>query len=166
VMGAPSVGPPPIRQQTVMIVCMSWSGPSVAALPSIALGASRAIDSAAAVSRPAMEKEAMDAAMVNKATDDTAAAENASVDKKAADAATEKKDADELAAAERATADKRAAEVAVDYTAVGERATTEEGTQGTTESSPALMTGAKRTAMSGDSTPPAKQRFPSSWKPG
>jgi hypothetical protein len=107
----------------------------------------------------------VDATTLNSATDDVAMMERVAMD-----TTTTKKVTDDAAVAERAAADKRATEVATmkkvtDDTMAVERATTEVATLGVAESPPALVVGAKRTAVWGGSTHPAKRRFHGSWKP-
>jgi hypothetical protein len=112
----------------------------------------------------------VDATTLKSATDNVAMMERVAMDKKVMDTATTKKVTDDAAVAERAAADKRATEVATmkkvtDDTMAVERATTEVATLGVAESPPALVVGAKRTAIWGGSTHPAKRRFHGSWKP-
>jgi hypothetical protein len=151
-------------------ITVPWPSPIVVASLATTSGGSSIVDDVVAVSRAAVEKEPMDATMLKSATDDVAMAERVAVDKKVTDTATTKKVTDDAAVAERATTDKRATEVAMmkkvaDDTMAVERATTEVATLGVAESPPALVVGAKRTAVWGGSTHPAKRRFHGSWKP-
>jgi hypothetical protein len=132
----------------------------MAASLAMAPGRSDVVDDAAAISRSAVDKKATDVALVKKAANDTATAERAAVDKEATTVATTKKVADDAVVAERATAevaDRRA----VEPKASGKSA---EGSADS-DSSPAPTVGAKRAAMPGGSTPPAKRPFRGSWKP-
>jgi predicted solute-binding protein len=86
------------------------------------------------------------------------------------DVATMKKAVDDVATAEMATTGKRTTDVvatkmAVDDAVVVEMATAEVATQREAESSPALVVGAKRAAVSGSSTCPAKRPFCGPWRP-
>jgi hypothetical protein len=110
----------------------------------VAPGTSGTADEEAVASRATTERQAMDAA-VKKAVDDAVADKRATANKMAADEAAEEKVATDAVAAEGATL------VAV--------------TRGATESFPAPAAGAKRVAVSGGSTPPAKHQFRGSWKP-
>jgi hypothetical protein len=82
---------------------------------------------------------------VKKVADDAVAAKRAAMDKEVVDAAVEENDAADAAAADGATL--------------------EAASQGVVKSSPTPAIGAKRVAVSGGSTPPAKHQFRGSWKP-
>jgi hypothetical protein len=95
---------------------------------------------------------------------DVEATEGAAVDKKAVDVAVVRKATDVVAAAERATMDKRVTDAMVvkksmDNEVVTKRGTAEVATRRVTESKPALAVGAKGVAISSSSTPPTKQPF-------
>jgi hypothetical protein len=91
--------------------------------------------------------------------DDVAVASRAMAEREAGDATAMKKTVDkrvvDVAAEEKATAD----------AATMEGATTEVASWCVLESSPTPTMGAKRTAISGSSTPPTKHQFCGSWKP-
>jgi hypothetical protein len=86
------------------------------------------------------------------------------------DVATMKKVVDDVVIVEMATTGKRATDVvaakmAVDEAVVVEMATAEVATQRAAESSPTLVVGAKRAAVSGSSTCPTKRPFRGPWRP-
>jgi hypothetical protein len=184
--GCPISGPPPPGQQSPAVVATPRPSSSVVASLVIAPSMPDAIDEAMVISRAAAEKEAADVAATKKAADDAAMAERVVVDaaaeknatydaavaeSEAADAAIKMKATDDATVVtERAVRDKRAADAATekkvaDNVAVVEGATTEVASWGVVESSPTPVVGAKRTDVSGGSTPPAKHRFCGSWKP-
>jgi hypothetical protein len=183
--GRPIGGLPPPEQQSPAAVATPRPGSSAVASLVIAPSTPDATDEATVFSRATAEKEAADVAMTKKAADDAATAERAVADaaaekkatydaaaaeSEAADAATKKAMDDAAVVAERAVRDKRATDPATEKKATGnvavvEGATTEITSWGVAESSPTPMVGAKRTDVSGGSTPPAKHRFCGSWKP-
>jgi hypothetical protein len=58
--GFPISGPPPVGQQVPVAVTIQCPDPLVDAKPAMTLGGSSITDNAAAISRAAMEKDAMD----------------------------------------------------------------------------------------------------------
>jgi hypothetical protein len=137
--GWPISKPPPTGSPALAAASTPRPSSSTSVSLVAAPGTFGAASKVAAVSRAAAYREVIDTTVVKKAIDDMAPVERAAMEKRVADVAVEKNAVNDVVAAERATV--------------------EAASQDAVESSPAPAVEAKRTIVSGSSTPPAKWRF-------